>query len=154
MIILECINEVIEVIGLGNILVAAGAIAGFLYWLYHKREPRRQEIRKLEQFFTPTLNLLKGEDQRLVYAIIHTAFPNHLNARINFKGTDGFNDKWTEYKNKYEEIKAHGKTLALGDDGIPAYFEIENDKEELQRNQKYKEELKCLIEELLEAAKK
>lgn len=72
-----------------------------------------------------------------------------------------FKARWTEYKNKCEEVRLHGYSIYLGEEqGPPPIGILESIRDrqgnliEIEPDKEYKQELRNLINELLKIARR
>lgn len=149
------VNEFFTVPGLVTLL---GIALGFLYWLYQKGEPKRNEARRFSQAFTLALKLL-NDPTLTSYLVVRLESQKHYSAMLAFAhNLEGvaqkrFTSAWNRYEQKYKEVENYGVSIALSE--LPVQlFEIKRDPEELKRDQTYKEDIKRLIKDLIKAAKK
>jgi hypothetical protein len=150
-----------------TITFSIGAIVGFCVRMViedkiiRKRDKDKRyadAFNTFAQSFNSAIHMI-DQKKEISYVIAYLELSKHRDAMLNFihflegKSKDRFNDKWTQYENKCEEIEEHGKTVKIAD-GLPGLFEFAHDPVEVQQDQTYKEELKCLIQELLKTAQR
>ncbi|MCK4295148.1 MAG: hypothetical protein KAX28_00655 [Candidatus Marinimicrobia bacterium] len=165
---LENIANFIGTHGLITLLVffIGAPLAYYFNIKANKRKLAHEAFKEFEKTFTPALHLL-DDPKQTSYIIVANEFPKNETAMLAFehilrgtKSEDRFKAKWTEYKNKGEEIRQYGYSIYLGEKaGPPSIGILEHiqDREgnfiEIEPDRAYKEKLKKLINELLEIAK-
>jgi len=150
-----------------TITFSIGAIVGFCIRMFieDKVIRKRDKDKRYEdafnvfaQAFNSAIHLI-DKDMDTSYAIVYHEFPKQREAMLKFahlplgKIKKNFIEKWAEYETKCKEIEKHGGDIAIAD-GLPGLFEFANDQIELERDNKNKQEIKKLIEELLKVAMK
>jgi hypothetical protein len=155
-----------------NVTAFIGTISGFIAMVIvaivtyifrvkaQKRGHSYEAFKEFEKAFTLAQHLLK-EGKENGYFIIHTEFPKHKAAMLNFqhilKGEclNTFTRKWEEYGKLCGEYKAHGKAIAFDEtQEVPDKFIVFDDAEEQKRDDENRKTLLRLIEEILSIAKK
>lgn len=167
---IKLLIEINSYFGVPGLLTIISLLLGSLYWLDKRRDPQRKlshdTFNSFKQTFTTALHLL-DDPQQTSYITIADEFPKHEAAMLAFehilsgkKTENRFKTKWTQYKNKYEEIKQYGYSIYLGEkSGPPPMGIIESIRDhqgnliEIEPDKAYKQELKRLINELIEIAK-
>lgn len=164
---LDAISSAFGATGLIALLVCliGASLAYYFTVKANKRKFIHEAFKEFEKTFTPALHLL-DDPKQTSYVIVHDKFPKHEAAMLVFEhilegeSKDRFKAKWTEYKNKCEEIRQYGYSIYLGEEcGPPSMGLLEHIQDrrgnliEIEQDKTYKQELRGLIDELLNIAK-